>query len=95
MAKLTATPVAQLKVGDIVHFYGGRFEVQEDARELQCYRPESAHLTVAPGPVNGAVARAVCIEGSVPGYFEPGADWTFQGTHAGLFAVRYQVETNV
>lgn len=84
--------VARLQAGDVVHFYGGRFQILEDARELQSYRPESGHLKIAPGPCNGAVARSVCIEGSVPGYFSPGVEWGFQGTYAGSFAVRYSVE---
>jgi hypothetical protein len=92
MINTTRTPVAALKAGDIVCFYGGRFQITEDARELQSYRPEAGHLVTAPGPCNGAIANSICIEGQVPGYFEKGTTWTFQGTHAGTHAVAYQVE---
>lgn len=90
-----AKNVARLQAGDVISFYGGRFLVIEDSRELQSYRPESAHLTIAPGPCNGAIARSVCVEGSVPGYFKPGTEWVFQGTYAGTFAVNYAVESYI
>lgn len=84
--------VAKLVVGNFVHFYGGRFQVTENAQESQGHRPKSEHLQTAHGPANCAFAKAVCIEGSVSGYFKPGTEWTFQGTVGGLFAVDYFVE---
>jgi hypothetical protein len=83
--------IAALAVGDIVHYYGGAFEVTAAPRESSSHRPQSAHLTTAAGPANCAVVDAVCIEGEVPGYFGPGTPWTFQGTVGGLWAVSHQI----
>ena len=89
---MNATNIAQLKQGDIVSYHGGKFEVTASPRESQGHRPQSAHLTTAPGPTNCAVVSAVCIEGEVPGYFKPGSPWTFQGTVGGLFAVQHSIQ---
>jgi hypothetical protein len=58
--------IKDLKIGDVVRAHGGVFRVIENAHESQGHRPQSA-------------ARAVCIEGRIPGYFAPGSIWTFQG----------------
>lgn len=76
--------IHELKIGDIVHAYGGLFRIVEDARESVWHRPQSAHLTTAHGPSDTARAKSVCVKGTVPGYFSPGSEWTFQGNfHAG------------
>lgn len=85
------TNIAQLKQGDIVMYYGGKFKVIGSPRESQGHRPQSARLTTAFGPTNCAVVDAVCIDGEVEGYFKPGSPWTFQGTVGGLFAVAHLV----
>lgn len=71
--------IQQLKAGDIVHAHGGVFRVTEDARESGGHRPMASHLKTAAGPSDCAVAKAECINGSIPGYFCPGSIWTFQG----------------
>jgi hypothetical protein len=71
--------IHDLKVGDVVAEHGGKFRVTESARESQGHRPQAAHLTTAHGPCDCAVAKAVCIEGRIQGYFAPGSTWTFQG----------------
>ena len=71
--------IHELKVGDIVKEHGGTFRVIENAREAGFARPMSAHLTYAAGPSACAVAKSVCIDGCIPGYFQPGSEWTFQG----------------
>ena len=81
--------ISEFKVGDIVNYYGGKFEIVSDARESQGHRPMVAHLVQAEGPSDCAIAEAVCISGEVQGYFKPGADWTFQGNHK---AGQYRVE---
>jgi hypothetical protein len=83
--------IAQLVVGDIVWNHGGQFKVTVAPRSSISHRPQSAHLTVAPGPSNCAVVESVCVGGEVPGYFKPGTPWTLQGTVGGLFAVSYQL----
>lgn len=70
---------AHLKAGDIVVAHGGKFRITSDARESLGHRPMAAHLQQAHGPSNCAVAKAVCLEGEVQGYFWPGSEWTFQG----------------
>jgi hypothetical protein len=55
--------IHDLKVGDVVRAHGGVFCVIENAH----------------GPSDCAVARAICIEGRIPGYFAPGSVRTFQG----------------
>ena len=76
---MQAKYIHQLKVGDIVHAHGGVFRIVENARESITHRPQSAHLTPAHGPSDTARAKAVCIKGTIPGYFSPGSEWTFQG----------------
>jgi len=71
--------IHDLKVGDVVRAHGGVFCVIENAHESQGHRPQAAHLETAHGPSDCAVARAICIEGRIPGYFAPGSVRTFQG----------------
>jgi hypothetical protein len=71
--------IHDLKAGDVVAAHGGKFRVTEGARESQGHRPQAAHLITAHGPCDCAVAKAVCIEGRIQGYFAPGSTWTFQG----------------
>ena len=73
------TRIHDLKAGDIVLAHGGKFCVTENAHESQGHRPQAAHLVTAHGPCDCAVAHAVCLEGTIPGYFAPGSIWTFQG----------------
>ncbi len=83
--------IHEFKKGDIVHFYGARFELIEDAHESGGHRPQAAHLVTAHGPSDCAVARSVCIDGQeTPGYIEHGRTWSFQGNH---LAGTYPVET--
>ena len=81
--------IHQFKKGDIVHFYGARFECLEDARESRSHGPYSDHLTRAPGPCDCAVTRSICIDGhETQGYIQHGKEWTFQGNHrAGTYEV--------
>jgi hypothetical protein len=92
---MNTTPkrVADLKTGDIVHEHGGTFRVLFDALESDTHRPkfwnrsECIHETLA-GPANCAYTHAECLEGEIPGYFRPGARWTFQGAAAVRVAVQ-------
>ncbi len=73
----------QLRAGDVVLAHGGKFKVLHDAMESQAHRlqhwtPADSFFTL-PGPCDCAYARAVCLEGEIPGYFRPGTEWTFQG----------------
>lgn len=71
--------IHELKAGDIVQAHGGRFRVIADAFECVYAGPQSDRLKRADGPSAVAGAKAVCIEGIVPGYFHPGSEWYFQG----------------
>lgn len=77
--------IHQLKNGDIVSAHGGRFMVLHDAKESQSHRPQywsqESWFVTLDGPCDTAYVEAVCLSGSVPGYFSPGASWTFQGNH--------------
>jgi hypothetical protein len=86
---MQAKTIHQFKKGDIVHFYGARFEVLEDARESQAHRPQEGHLKTAHGPSDCAVAKSRHISGQeVQGYFVNGSCWTFQGNFlAGTYPV--------
>ena len=80
--------IKDLKAGDVVDAHGGRFFVIKDARESQGYRPQAGHLMTAHGPSECAVARSICMDGEVSGYFWPGSTWTFQGNlKAGMVKV--------
>jgi hypothetical protein len=79
--------ISEFKAGDLVAAHGGLFKITQDAKESQAHRPTywnstSGHVTL-PGPCDCAYAPAVCIEGSVPGYFKPGSAWDFQGNFKG------------
>jgi hypothetical protein len=84
MAQTKLVSIAQLKAGDIVREHGGRFLVTENARESQGHRPKFwdgfVHRTLQ-GPCVAAVAKSICIEGEVKGYFSPGREWTMQGAY--------------
>ena len=81
--------IHQFIKGDIVHFYGARFEVLENARESQSHRPSVWPIGIQHGPCDCAVALARCIDGQeTPGYIGHGKEWTFQGNlRAGTFHV--------
>lgn len=87
MTTTTLKTTSQLKAGDIVHAHGGVFRVVADARESIRHRPMADHLVIAHGPSDTAVAKAICIKGEVPGYFQPGSPWTFQSNHLHCWAV--------
>jgi hypothetical protein len=60
-----------LKVGDIAHFYGARFEIT--STEMVADKWCDGH-----GPVQRANGR--WLDGHIqPCYFGPDKDWTFQG----------------
>jgi hypothetical protein len=98
MNTLTKKYIHQLKAGDLVRAHGGIFQVTQDARESQSHRPTywagggaagegRGHVTL-PGPCSCAYAPAVCLEGTIPGYFKPGSSWDFQGNFlAGKYSV--------
>lgn len=71
--------IHELKAGDIVREHGGRFRIIADAFECLAARPLCAHLKFGDGPADTAGAKAICLDGEVPGYFKPGSDWYFQG----------------
>ena len=68
--------VPMLKKGMIVHYYGGRFLVTEDARASQSHFPKDGI-----GPTDCAIAKSVCLSGHVQGYFKEGTFWPFQGNY--------------
>lgn len=83
--------VTQLNVGDIVHFYGARFEIirtEESRGHIDGAHAYGLHIDfVGPSPV--AVPMGRYIDGDVVvGYFGPNKDWSFQGN----FRNRVQVE---
>lgn len=60
-----------LKVGDIAHFYGARFEITE-----------TASIDPRSQTIHGQImsANGKWLDGTIePGYFGPDQDWTFQG----------------
>ncbi len=87
MTKTITKNAHQLRKGDIVHFYGGRFEVTTDLVESQSHRPEGYWPQDSIGPSECVWCDAICLEGAVPGYFQPGSTWTFQGNQRATFAV--------
>jgi hypothetical protein len=77
----------QLHKGDIVHFYGARFEIEEDARPTFCY---DTNLIVY--GLHGAPQTACCVgrwvDGEIiPGYFGPELPFGFQGNHLAMTTV--------
>jgi hypothetical protein len=67
--------IMDLKVGDIVHFHGARFEITS-RREVQETSPEFVE--------NGITSYVTCngkwLSGNIErGYFGPTKDWNFQG----------------
>ena len=77
----------ELRCGDIVRFYGGRFLITADPRESNSHRPEGYWPAAGVGPSDCTVAMSVCLEGEVPGYFRPGTEWPFQGNTRAAFSV--------
>lgn len=80
--KTITKSVHQLKKGDIVLNYSGRFECLEDARAVP-----PGHGFGQVGPIDVAVCAAICLTGEVEGYFSVGSDWTFQGNQLSRFSV--------
>ena len=79
--------ISEFKAGDLVQAHGGVFRITHAAMESQAHRPDywtsdKGRITLA-GPCDCAYAPAICIEGSVPGYFKPGSAWDFQGNFKG------------
>lgn len=72
-AKTENRSVPQLKAGDIVCMYGGRFQIVEDAYTRDHWQAHGCNGT--------------CLEGEVKGYFSPGSTWWFQGNELSSFAV--------
>jgi len=81
------TPHA-LRPGDLVHHHGGVFLIVSDPVESQTHRPEGYWPQAGIGPSACVVARGVCLTGTVPGYFAPGSDWSFQGNHLATYRVQ-------
>lgn len=79
--KTTIKTMHQLRKGDIVRCYGGRFLVTSELRESQAHRPEGYWPDAGVGPSACVVCDAICLEGNIAGYFKPGSPWTFQGNH--------------
>lgn len=81
--------IHQLKQGDIVECHGAKFRILYDAKESQGHRPQAGHLMTAHGPCDVAYTEGQWIEGqTIPGYFGPKQNWTFQGN---FLAGQYEV----
>jgi hypothetical protein len=77
----------ELNVGDIVRFYGARFEIYSTAMYPERDDPRFA----ANGPV--MVAMGKWLDGEiVRGYFGPGKDWNFQGNKLARVTIETQKE---
>lgn len=70
-------PVTQAKVGDVVHFYGARFVIEEISNTaIGC----SSDLQ---GPHPAAMNIAKWLDGNViANYFGPDKKWNFQGNES-------------
>jgi hypothetical protein len=79
MTQTTPCHIADLRVGDLVHAHGALFRVTQQPFDSIGHAPEDPATGWPMGPSGVAVARAICLEGTTPGYFWPGSDWTFQG----------------
>lgn len=81
--------IHEFKKGDIVCWYGARFELLEDAHESFWHAPQDRKTGYRIGPSACAVAKSVCIDGEeTKGYIEHGRQWTFQGNFlAGTYTV--------
>lgn len=77
----------ELRAGDIVRMYGGRFQVTSNPRESNGHRPDGYWPAEGVGPSDCVISEAVCIEGAVDGYFSAGSAWPMQGNTRALFAV--------
>lgn len=90
MTTTTKKYIHDFKKGDIVHFYGARFEILEDATHSMGHLPRSGNIEIAHGPSDCAYAPSVCIDGQeTRGYIVHGRAWTFQGNR---LAGQYDVE---
>lgn len=79
--------IMDLEVGDIVHFYGARFEVT--TTRVVYHRTGTDNQLPPQRSDCVMVAKAKWIDGHIEnGYFGPMKDWTFQGN----FRVSYKVE---
>jgi hypothetical protein len=85
---MQAKRIHQFKAGDIVHFHGARFLIQENAHEAQGTARKLDTLKPQPA-IEVARAEGEWISGEiVPGYFGPNTPWTFQGNfNCGLYRV--------
>ena len=86
---MQAKRIHQFKAGDIVHFHGARFLIQENGHEAQGPRPQAGLLETAAGPIEVSRAEGEWISGEiVPGYFGPNTPWVFQGNfNCGIYRV--------
>lgn len=85
--KTTTKNTHQLRIGNIVHMSGGRFEITTTLRESNSHRPDGYWPAEGVGPSDCVTCVGVCLEGEVPGYFKPGTEWNFQGNTRATWAV--------
>lgn len=77
-------PVTSLRQGDIVAFYGARFEIVSTRASQSHIRGSEAYASIDDfvGPCEVAVPIGRWLSGKIqPGYFGPDRDWIFQGNH--------------
>ena len=60
--------VPQFKAGDIVHYRGSRFLIEQDAHEEILHRPAAGHTEPAAGPSQWATALGDWLDGDFTGY---------------------------
>lgn len=78
----------QIRKGDIIVQYGGRFECIAEPRLSNSHLPQDAYWPADPiGPSDCLVIEAVCIEGEMKGYFKPGSTFTIQGNNRAVWSV--------
>jgi len=83
---MTSRNIADLIVGDILYYYGGKFKVTSSPYEVQNHRPLSG------GPANCAKVDTVCIGSEIQDDFKVGSLWDFQGTVAGEGSVYHWIK---
>lgn len=73
--------VTQFKAGDIIHYRGSRFLIEDDAAESVFHRPHAGPLEPAAGPSDVATATGHYIDGPFKGYLghESYLRWCFMG----------------
>jgi hypothetical protein len=83
--------VPQLRVGDVAYFHGAVFGIvstRESRGHIDGYHAYGAYdAFVGPSPVAVAVGKFISGE-TVPHYFGPSQDWTFQGNQHARVAIR-------